>query len=212
MAPDVRARETQGLLSGLGVDPSNAHFLGRDRGLRDGALHSQIERAWAGLSSLADSLGQISTIYTHAWEGGHSDHDVCHALSLALARHVSAERVGQVPCYRRPDSGIAPFSLLDPIAANGTPDVLTMSGAERRAMARCIVAYPSQWRSWLGLGPPLLTRITHSSAFPVQSVSEARLAERPHTKPLLYEIRGKLAFASVAVEISSFWTRRRGGI
>lgn len=208
LAPDIRVRETQRMLAGLGIDPAAAIFLGRDKGLRDGALHSQIDEAWAGVSSWIDHLGPIGTIYTHAWEGGHSDHDVCHALSVALARHVSASRVGQVACYRRPDSGIAPYSLLDPIAANGVPEVFSMTSAERRAMAKSTTAYPSQWKSWLGLGPPLLTRLALSSAFPVQPVSKERLKQRPHGKPLLYEIRGKLPFATVSAAISSFVAQR----
>jgi LmbE family N-acetylglucosaminyl deacetylase len=192
------------MLSGLGIDPAAAVFLGRDKGLRDGALHTQIQEAWAALSAWADASGPIEAIYTHAWEGGHPDHDICHALGVALARRVAASRVGQVACYPRPDFGFAPYSVIDPIAANGVPDVIMMTTAERRAMARSITAYPSQWKSWVGLGPPLLTRLAFSSAFPIQPVSAKRLAERPHAHSLLYEMRTKLPFAKVSSAISSF--------
>ena len=204
MEPDVRVLETQRMLAGLGIDPAVALFLGRDKGIRAGNLHNDIDKAWAALSSWADARGRIGEIYTHAWEGGHADHDVCHALSIALAHRVTPSRVGQVACYRRPDSGIAPYSLLDPMAANGVPEAFKMTGAERRAMAKSVTSYPSQWKSWVGLGPPLLTRLALSSSFPVQPVSAKRLAERPHERPLRYEMRAKLPFAAVSTAISNF--------
>lgn len=202
--PDVRVEETRKMLAGLGVDPAAAVFLGRDKGLSDGALHARMDEAWGALSEWADRAGTVSAVYTHAWEGGHQDHDVCHALSLALAKRMSAGKVGQVACYRRPDAGVAPYSVLDPIAANGVPDTFVMNSSERSAMARSVAAYPSQWKSWVGLGPPLLTRLALSSAFPVQPVSEARLAQRPHEKPLLYEVRAKVPFEAVGGAVSAF--------
>ncbi len=202
--PEVRANETRGMLAALGVDPSVARFLGQEHNLLDGTLHTQIDAAWTAITAWADTAGPISRIYTHAWEGGHQDHDVCHALSLALGRKVSADRVEQVACYRRPDSGIAPYSLLDPIKANGALESVTMSGAERRAMAGCILRYPSQWKSWVGLGPPLLTRIAVTARFPLQPTSQARLTERPHPRKLLYEARGGPPFVMVQKAVSRF--------
>lgn len=195
------------MLANLGVDPCAANFLGRDKGLADGGLHAHMDEAWGAIACWADGAGPVSHIYTHAWEGGHQDHDVCHVLALALAKRVSAGTIRQVACYRRPDTGLAPYSLLDPLAANGVSDPFVMSGAERAAMAKSVVAYPSQWRSWAGLGPPLLTRLALSAAFPVQPVSEARLAQRPHEKPLLYEVRTKIPFETVGGAVSAFLKR-----
>lgn len=202
--PETRARETRSMLAALGVNPAVATFLGQERNLPDGTLYRNVDAAWAAISSWAENAGPISRIYTHAWEGGHQDHDICHVLSLALGRTSSTECVEQVACYRRPDSGIAPYSVFDPIKANGLLKSLTMTTSEKRAMAGCILRYPSQWKSWVGLGPPLLTRLAMASQFPLQPVSLSRLTERPHPSKLLYEARGGPSFEAMQQAISRF--------
>lgn len=206
--PSTRIAETRDMLARRRIDPQVALFLGVNSGLSDGLLHTMVDRAWAALLAWANKSPTISSVFTHAWEGGHQDHDVCHALALALARLCSVEQVRQVACYRRPDAGIAPFSLLDPIAANGLPENLAMTAAERMVMARSISCYPSQWKSWMGLGPPLLTRLTLSSHYPLQPISVDRLRERPHAKPLLYELRGGPSFDAVLAAVGAL---QRGG-
>lgn len=201
--PNVRANETRRMLGRLGVDPAVAVFLGMQHGIRDGVLHEQLGEAWAALRTFSD-VHRPAAIHTHAWEGGHQDHDCCHVLALALAEAHSVGRTGQVPCYRRPDRGPAPFSLLDPIDANGSPQRLRMTVAERRAMASSVYRYPTQWKSWVGLGPPLLTRLALSSTYPLQFASIHRLDERPHSGPLLYEARGGPGFSAVQLAISRY--------
>jgi hypothetical protein len=169
----------------------------------------RLDQAWSAIAGWAEQLGPVAALYTHAWEGGHQDHDAAHALAVALAEKVSAARVGQVACYRKPDSGPAPFSLLDPIAANGPMDVFALTAEEKRAMTSCVFRYPSQWKSWVGLGPPLITRLTLDSRFPLQRVSRMRLGERPHAHPLLYEVRGGPAFAEVGGAVNAFLGARK---
>lgn len=205
--PEARVGETRRMLASLGSPSTAAAFLGQASGLPDGVLHLHLDQAWTALAAWAEGLGPVARIYTHAWEGGHQDHDACHALALALADKTGAARAGQVACYRRPDGGFAPYSLLDPIAANGAPDRLIMTGAERRAMASCIWRYPSQWKSWVGLGPPLLTRLALDATFPLQPVSRTRIDERPHAGPLLYEARGGPSFADVSEAARTFLKR-----
>lgn len=202
--PEARADETCRMLADLGVNPLVAKFLGQEHSLPDGTLHAHVDQAWSALTSWAETAGRFARIYSHAWEGGHQDHDVCHALALRLAKEVSAERVEQVACYRRPDSGIAPYSVLDPIKANGALEPVSMTAAERRAMAGCVRRYPSQWKSWVGLGPLLLTRLAFTSRLPLQPTSATRLAERPHPRKLLYELRGGPSFETLKEAVLRF--------
>lgn len=203
-APDTRAVETKRMLSSQGIDPRAASFLGQDYDLSDGVLHQKFDRAWSALWAWVSQQGKVESIFSHAWEGGHQDHDVCHVLALTLAEKVGAERVAQVACYRRPDRGPAPYSVWDPIKANGRVDQIAMTGAEKRVMASCLVRYPSQWRSWVGLGPPLLTKMAISPFLPVQAAAPARVTERPHDGRLLYEARGGPSFEEIGSAVRNF--------
>lgn len=87
----ARIREADAALSLLGVGPDRVHRLG----LRDQDVAYEMTALSATCGDLIDALQPVAVL-THAYEGGHPDHD-----AVALAVHLACRRHGE-------SSGVAP--------------------------------------------------------------------------------------------------------
>jgi LmbE family N-acetylglucosaminyl deacetylase len=81
----ARRREARAALSFLGVAPERVHRLG----LRDQEVVFALKRLSDMSLRLIETLGPAA-ILTHAYEGGHPDHD-----GVALAVHLACRRLGR---------------------------------------------------------------------------------------------------------------------
>lgn len=194
-----REAESLVVLTELGVRPQVVHFVGSDVSIPDGRLVEHLDRARDALSRLLPPV--IETLYLPAWEGGHQDHDATHLVGLSLADRASDVR--QFPLYRALGREGPLFQALAPLSENGPVAVEEAPLGERAAaFARCF-AYPSQWRSFLGLAPFALVRLTRHG-FVHQPVDPARVSAAPHVGAPLYERRGVMTFAAFAATASAF--------
>lgn len=202
---EVRAREVKACLAPLHVAPERISFIGADNGIPDGHLHEHLEKAYAAVERHAASVGPIGRIITHAWEGGHPDHDACHLVAGATARKLGiAEHSLAVPGYRRPASGFPPFIVFAPLAGNGAIDRLSLSMGERLGVVRSMFSYPSQWKTFVGLGPLIAGHAVFGSGLPLQSLAASRAPERPQTTTLLFEQRNGLSFEAFSSACAAF--------
>ncbi|HTL49973.1 MAG TPA: PIG-L family deacetylase [Steroidobacteraceae bacterium] len=207
--PDIRSTESVRALASLGVASAEIHFLGKDLSVPDGLLFRRLTPVYDALEAECSSIGSLGEIYTLGWEGGNLDHDAAHVIGLALA--VARDRVHrawQVAFYRAAGLGPPFFSLFAPLRANGPVSRLSLTRPESRLRLRLIRYFPSQWRSFVGLGPVLLWHALASPVLKVQPMKPRRLWERPAPGRLLYEQRSGVSFAEFAGCVTAFLGER----
>lgn len=138
-AATERLREAMAAMKVLGMRPSMAPC-----GLPDGSL---IDHSRALASALAAWLPETALLITHAYEGGHPDHDAC-ALAAQVACAREAERSGrhvirlEFAVYARSGGVIRTNSF----SADARPPatVLRLSAEEQVRKRRSLQAFESQ--------------------------------------------------------------------
>lgn len=185
-----RDDESLAVLQRLGVDASNVHFAGRLLEIADGGLQGRLTTASAWLADWLPDAAATLRVYVPAWEGGHPDHDVLHAMTVQLC--CDAGRRAQVHQYALYNGLHCPkpwFRIFSPIAANGVVRRQKIPWRRRMAYVRLVLGYPSQWKTWVGLWPFFTAHHVFRGWQGLQPVSLERLQERPHKGPLYYEMR-----------------------
>jgi LmbE family N-acetylglucosaminyl deacetylase len=184
-----RNAETCKVLARLGVPVADVRFIGMEHGLADGSLPTQMEDALQAVASAVD--GEVAELFFPSWEGGHQDHDATHLIGLALhSKLVAKPRLRQFPLYHGAGLPGPWFRLLSPLPANGPVEDTQVDWKGRLEQARVAFSYPSQWRTWMGLGPFLLWHAIADGRIRLQPIDAGRVREPPHASRLLYERRG----------------------
>jgi N-acetylglucosamine malate deacetylase 1 len=196
-----RIDETLSVLARYGVNSTRVHFIGAERGVADGALAQQMSAAWQALRSAVPRAP--TRIYTTAWEGGHQDHDACHAVALRMAKECGCSDVRQFALYNGYGTRHL-FRVMTPMPGNGPSELRYVSLREIARMLMNAFAYPSQWKTWLGLFPFAAWHLLRMRSIGWQRTSDVRIAERPHAGPLLYERRGRARYEDTHAFISAF--------
>lgn len=191
--PDIRNAESRKVLQQLGVMADDIIFIGQELGIGDGLLHVRVEVLAEWLSIFLKTHPAIEACFVPAWEGGHPDHDLLHATAVQwFAAHNRLEMVRQYPLYHGQGSHGPLFHALSPLTGNGIVEQQILGWRERLRYVRFCFAYPSQWRSWIGLLPFVGWHYLRKGTQQLQRVSDTRLVSPPHAGPLYYERRGFL--------------------
>ncbi len=199
-----RNAESRAVLRSFGVRPERMHFLGQQAAIGDGRLHLHVSDACDMLVRLLQTQGVIGQIFLPAWEGGHQDHDAVHIVGIAAAQRLSLlDRTFQFSLYNGHALPGPLFRVMSPLAANGTTRLKTISLSSRLRYVRHCLAYPTQWKTWLGLFPFVFIHYIFRGVQAVQPVSWGRVRERPHAGPLLYERRNVLCFDEFSTAVSA---------
>jgi LmbE family N-acetylglucosaminyl deacetylase len=186
----VRDAESLAVLTRLGVVRSHVVAIADAAGrIPDGELMTQLDRACAALRLWIERTGVVfDRLYTLDWEGGHPDHDAACAVSLAVAPDAGIRDVFSFPMYNGFRRRRGWFRVASPVPAPGTLDTRRrLSFREALGIAHCVFAYPSQRRTWLGLGPGFVVRTLLLRTEVVRRVDASRLRSRPHAGALLCE-------------------------
>lgn len=198
--PEIRDRESTRALRSLGVPESRIGFLtvGSER-VRDGELFRKPLEARDALEAWIERTEvDPARIYAPAYEGGHPDHDVAYAIAGSVAtRRGKAEKCWHFALYngyRCPKPFYSTLRQL-PTQARSRRTILPIEA--RAQLAAFCRFYPSQWRTWLGLLPgATFERLLGRES--VVQFEPARLRERPHPGPLLYERLFSTSYDTVA--------------
>src|SRR5690606_5233184 len=83
------------------------------------------------------------------------------------------------------------FKVLSPLKFNGRVISSPLGWKERLLYVRLCLSYPSQFGTWVGLFPFVLTKLLLDGHQRTQFVSFERILERPHPGALFYERRGR---------------------
>jgi LmbE family N-acetylglucosaminyl deacetylase len=199
----TRRAEAQLALKDVGV--GDIFWLGIESGIETEALAANLARADQSLTDLVARLGQVRRVLTHAWEGGHPDHDAAHLLGLALAKRLGVLPASiAIPCYRAPRSGPAPFVVMRPLTENGAVQTLRLTTAQAFSIVAGVRRYPSQLTSWIGLGPGLLLQALGRRELSLQALGDSTAPRRPVASRLLSESRFRTSYSDFAKAAEAF--------
>lgn len=202
VTPEQRRAEAKAALNAVGVD--DVAWVGIERDIDVYALVHRLADAWAGLES-ATSGTPIRRIVTHAWEGGHPDHDAAHLLARRLADRLGvSEKSITLPYYRAPVRGPVPFLVMAPLAGNGDVEAIRLSWRDALDMMGGARWYPSQKVPLVGLAPGLVLEGLIRRRLRAQPLSASRCPERPAPGKLLYERRNGITYAEFRARADAF--------
>ncbi|MGY4493056.1 PIG-L deacetylase family protein [Pseudomonas sp. TE3610] len=200
--PDLRDRESRAVLQKLGVATGDILFIGRKLSITDGQMHRHVGVFTGWLDAFLDDHSDIQTCFVPAWEGGHPDHDLVHAIVIELlaAREHSAT-AWQYPLYNGLRCSGPFFRAMSALPENGPVERQSIGWRDRLRYIKLCLSYPSQWRSWIGLFPFVGGHYFIFGVQTLQGVNRQRLKERPHQGPLYYEKRGFLDWPTMCTAI-----------
>lgn len=201
-----RRREAVAALAALGLDALHVVFPGEDADARDGRVIARLDAVYASLAAaLGDRLGRIGSIVTHAWEGGHPDHDAAHLIALKLARRLGvAEESFGCAFYRAAEAPLLPYHVQTPHPAAADYRRVPVRFAEAFAAAAAARRYPSQWRALIVFAPFLMARAFVDRSLHLQPLSRSIAPARPPGAKLLAETLFATPFGLVSEAASTF--------
>lgn len=203
-SPDMRDAESTMVLQQLGVPADDIMFIGPQLHIRDCQLHQNVGAFAEWLDEFINEHPTLERCFVPAWEGGHPDHDLIHAITISALKNQSRDiRVLQYSLYNSRNCPGQLFRVLSPLPENGLLIELPIAWRDRFRYVRLCLAYPSQWRTWLGLFPFAFAHYVLSGVQQLQHVDHARIFEPPHARPLYYERRGFLDWPTLrsAIEL-----------
>ena len=208
--PLRRNAESRSVLQRLGVATEDILFIGQHLQIADGRTHTRVEALAEWLDTFVVAHPELVACYVPAWEGGHPDHDLLHAITLHLpAMRGRSEIIRQFPLYHGHRCPGPLFRVLSPLTANGPVDRQSIGWADRLRYIRLCLAYPSQWRSWVGLFPFVCLHYLFDGAQQLQGVNATRIEIQPHAGSLYYERRAFLDWPTLKAAIDRIRTRPR---
>lgn len=201
----TRTAESLDVLGRLQVPRDAIHFIGSEMKVPDGDLMSHLETLHGWISALIARSGGLASLHMPAWEGGHQDHDAAHLLGVALAREQSVlPKAWQFPYYHGLNLPGILFRTLSPLAPNGAVQRDRIGFGQRLRYLGHLTRYRSQLTTWIGLGPFFVLHYLFSGTQVRQPVSVARVFQRPHEGPMLYERRNFSDYARFQAKADDF--------
>jgi len=189
----VRMRETARALSCMGVLDSDIHQIGVEMGVRDGYSHLHVDELFDRITALTREI-RVRAVYAQAWEGGNPDHDVAHLLGAALARRMGAAELSECPSHNAHHALPGLFRVMHCIPLAGAIDTKRLAFKQAVRCFRMTLRYPSQWRTFLGLGGPMFFRYVVQRRHQCRRVGFVDYTVPPHAGGLLYERRIGVSF------------------
>lgn len=205
--PHTRDAESRKVLKKLGVSSQDIFFIGRDLHIGDGQLHKHCKAFSNWMSNLIKFHTSFEACYIPAWEGGHPDHDLLHAITVDLfGRRNWLSRVRQYSLYNGRNCRGPFFRVMSPLPENGPVEKFSISWGRRIWYIFLCLSYPSQWRSWVGLFPLAFFYYLFVGEQQLQRVDEMRLNRPPHSGMLYYETRNFASWLDILNVINGFNT------
>ena len=211
--PHMRRVESLRALACAGVATHDVHFVGIDAQIPDGRLVGFLDRALAHAIGAIAAYDERLRVISHAWEAGHPDHDAAHLVAMALARRTGAWGDAVVfPSYRGSVGGLAPFVVGSPLAVNGQVREWRVSFRDALSTLGSVRFYPSQWRTFMGLGPGLFWRFGVVRGIAMQPLCCSCAPNRPMGGRLLCETRFGQSWSEFADLARTFLERQGIGL
>ena len=196
----VRNGESARALRSLGITDDRAIFAGEELGVADNRLAAHLPAVFAWLK--AEQSAGVENVIVPAWEGGHPDHDAACLLGHALAAASGGLPVHEFAAYRAHPAVPYFYKVMQPLPGAGSA-----TGSAGRFTAKTFALfrfYPSQWKTWLGLLPPLLLNFLAGGRTGLYRAGHRDFGIRPHAGKLYYEYRGWNTFDRFLAQTEEF--------
>ena len=207
----IRENETLSALKRLGVNRNQISFIGKELSIPDLALKDHLINAYIRCKSLIKKLGNVRKIYTHAYEGGHPDHDALNFLCSKLILTSKNKIDGwQFPLYCGPGLIGPLFFLFKPLKRNGKVKKNKIKIANIRLYLKLIFIYKSQLKTFLGLYPFYFIHMIFFKNYIIQQLNPKKKYFKPHKGKLLYERRRMDKFEDLKLRMNKFeiWLKK----
>jgi len=185
----------------LNTDSEIVNF-GNDFEIPDGTLHSSLTGDHLKILEEIVTKSHIKFIVTTHAEGGHQDHDTSFMVSqyLSLKQNIG---LFSFPLYCQSSFSKKLFSVMN---THGLEIADEIKGSQIRFRSlvtaiRLISNYRSQWKTWIGLGLPLLFAMIRK--YQLLKPTHVSLGNYAAADTLFYESRGRADRASV----TSHWSK-----
>jgi LmbE family N-acetylglucosaminyl deacetylase len=201
----LRNLESLSVLHSLGVKESDIFFVGDELLISDSKLFENLNKASVWIRNWISLNPEISIIYVPAWEGGHHDHDVLHAITVSITEYLgNINMVKQFALYNNYKCPAPFFKVCSPLSLNGKVESTYFSrGARLKFLFYCL-SYRSQIKTWVGLLPFVIFHYLFCGKQLLQAVSLERTYQRPHDGKLYYEFRGFSKWEVVEKSLTSW--------
>lgn len=185
-----RRKEARNAMRSAGVPDHDIHFIGVERGIADGELFCHLEACFEKVALAVSRIGRVESVVSHAWEGGHPDHDAAHLIARAIAAmHGCLDRSRAFPAYRSADVATLPFAVYAPRKSNGPRSDYRLGIRDGMETLLALRHYGSQWKTFLGLGPAIAFQLLFIRHIPLQRLGDSNAPTRPAPGRLLSETR-----------------------
>lgn len=183
-----RKEETLAALNNLITAGLEVHFVGEILNVHDGSL---LEHRKAVLDYLARTIEntEIDYLMTHAWEGGHHDHDACYLIVRKLLKTKSVKKAYEVPSYNNDHWTKMYFRIARFPRERNDFFIECIPFNDSFETLKQIKYYRTQWKTFLGLLPGLIRALVFHSKIPIAEIKANQPITRPHHGELLYERR-----------------------
>jgi hypothetical protein len=176
--------------------------FGNNFEIPDGMLHSSLTLDHLKILEELVTKSHVKFIVTTHAEGGHQDHDTSFMVSQYLSVKLNIG-LFSFPLYRQSSFSKKIFSVMNS-KGSGIKNEMRSSQMRLRSFVtsiRLISNYRSQWRTWIGLGFPLLFAMIRK--YQLLKPTFVSLDNYPAADNLFYESRGRADRASV----TSHWLK-----
>ncbi len=200
VSPERRNQESLNVLEQLGVKEQDVFFAGHFLSIPDGQLHLGLASAANWIDEWFTGFSQIVSVCVPAWEGGHHDHDVLHAITVSIAEAKAIlGNVRQFSLYNGYGCASVLFKVLAPLSMNGAVEEIRIPWKNRLRFLRYCLCYPTQAMTWLGLFLFVAFHYLFNGKQQLQPVSLERISCRPHEGALFYEKRDFFTWEKMVV-------------
>ena len=196
-----RRRESTRFLTDMGFSSESILFLSDEMSVLDGQLYQKIPEV---IEVLKPKLEGVQRVYTTSWEGGHHDHDALAWIVQQLTEDNKSIEKWFFSTYNGATT-IGPFfSVNRPI----TGSILNLEFESFRSRFDVVSHYrsafeyyPSQTKTWLGLGPSYLWNQLINMRQSTFRMRDILLDQTPHDGVPLYERHGRVTWSEMKAEI-----------
>lgn len=212
VAPEVRDAESRAVLLRLGISDEDIHMLSDGTRIPDNRLAANAMRGYGLVRAWMEAHPGVTAIYAPAWEGGHPDHDTAHAIAATLAaQHKLLKTSWQFALYNGYRCPGKLFRVLRQLPTSAEIRSRKHRGSDGFRYAISCRAYPSQWKTWLGLFPEAFVRRAILRREALVRMDDTRFRQRPHTGILLYERMFGTEYSDLSRLISPLYAITTGG-
>jgi hypothetical protein len=201
----TREKESLKVLRKLGVKKNQISFVGKELFIPDLRLKDHFIKAFIRCKKLLQKLGNVGTIYSLAYEGGHPDHDALNFLCSKLILFSKTKIIGwQFPLYSGPGLFGSLFYLFRPLKKNGNVKKKKIDWKNIKIFLKLIFIYKSQFKTFFGLYPFYFIHMVFKRNSVIQKINPYKTYNRPHKGKLLYERRGMDEFKKLKLKMNKF--------